>query len=123
MSKKGWIASVVTALFLCLATYAGAWEQQGKIYGTEMGYEGLAVQRGGVQVRLHNASHDDVEVSLKLLFYDKNGNSVGYTIFGLREIPAGKYVDVTNNYLNGDWRKCRDAFRIEWQTMTYEYLY
>lgn len=111
---------------LCLLIAAGAaysWEAQGTVYGTDIDYSSLAVSREGVKVRFANTYDTDVKVSLKLHFYDKAGNAIGYSIFGLREIPGNTYIDVEKNYLNGNWRACRDAFRIRWEKMTYEPIY
>ena len=116
-------------LFLCLAlamfsvTTAHAWEAQGKIYGTDVEYSNLAITRNGVDVKFTNTYDSDVKISLRLNFYDRTGNLLGYSIFGLREIPAETYVDINGNYLNGNWRHCRDAAKMEWQRMTYEILY
>jgi hypothetical protein len=106
--------------------YAGslwAWEANGAIPGTDIEFSNLEVSKKGVAVRLANTSSDDVKVSLKLTFYDRNGNALGYSLFGLREIPAGAYSDISGNYLNGKWKPCRDSQRIEFAKMTYEPIY
>ena len=104
-------------------TAAFAWDAEGVIAGTGIEYTGLSVTRSGVSVKLTNTSPFDVKVSLRLTFLDRDGNTVGYTIFGLREIWAGNSVTISNNYLNGNWRACRDAPRMNFSRMTYEYLY
>lgn len=115
--------------FLCLAVAilfaatAYAWDAQGKIYGTDIEYSNLAVTKNGVDVKFTNTYYSDVKISLRLNFYDRTGNLLGYSIFGLQEIPAETYVDINGNYLNGNWRKCRDAAKLQWQRMTYEILY
>ena len=100
-----------------------AWDTQGKIYGTDVEYSNLAITKQGVDVKFTNTYSSDVKISLRLNFYDRTGNLLGYSLFGLREIPAEAYVDIGANYLNGNWRKCRDATRLEWQRLTYEILY
>jgi len=100
-----------------------AWEADGVIRGTDIEYSGLSVTRSGVSVKLTNTSPYDVKVSLKLTFLDRGGNSLGYSIFGLREIGAGGYVTLSNNYLNGNWRMCRNSPRIDFSRMTYEPIY
>ena len=100
-----------------------AWETDGVIAGTDIEYSALVVSRQGVSVKLTNTSNDDVKVSLKLMFLDRTGNSLGYSIFGLREIGGGDSATVTNNYLNGNWRKCRDSARMDFSKMTYEPIY
>ena len=129
MKKCFCAARVVTLIIIFSMTVAishataFAWEVDGVIPGTEIEYSGLSVSRSGVSVKLTNSSPGDVKVSLRLTFLDREGNSLGYTIFGLREIWAGNSVTITNNYLNGNWRACRDAPRINFAAMTYEPIY
>jgi hypothetical protein len=113
----------VTLIFLVAARPASAWEASGRIPGTEIDYAELKVSKEGVSVRLSNTSHTDVKLSLALYFYDRSGNDIGHSIFALMEIPGGGYADFAGNYLTGRMRDCRDAPRIEWKKMTYEYLY
>ena len=120
--KKNFLLLCLTSALL-FAAAAHAWDAQGKIYGTDIAYSNLTVTKNGVDVKFTNTFHSDVKISLRLNFYDRSGNLLGYSLFGLREIPAETYVDVGGNYLNGNWRKCRDATRIEWQRLTYEILY
>jgi uncharacterized protein YxeA len=119
---------IVCAVFgIILVLSAGGvalgWDAEGAIYGTDIEYSGLAVSKNGVAVKLTNTSNTDVKVSLNLIFYDRNGHSLGYSIFGLREIQAGSYADISGNYLNGKWKACRDAVRMEFVKMTYEPIY
>jgi opacity protein-like surface antigen len=121
MKKIIVLLCLAAALFSAAA--ACAWDAQGPIYGTEVEFSELTVTKNGVDVKFTNTSISDVKISLRLNFYDRNGNVQGYSLFGLREIAAGTYTDVRGNYLNGNWRKCRDAARMEWQRLTYEILY
>jgi hypothetical protein len=123
LMRKVLIAALLISAAVMMAAPAWSWDAGGKIYGTELEYSGLAVTKNGVEVRLTNSSDTDVKVSLKIVFYDNGGNSIGYTIFAVREIPGGSFVDISRNYLNGKWKPCRDAPRMEWQRMTYELLY
>jgi len=100
-----------------------AWQADGIIPLTEIEYSGLSVSRSGVSVKLTNTSAADVKVSLRLAFLDREGNTIGYSLFGLREIEAGGYAAFSNNYLNGNWRACRDASRMNFSRMTYEPIY
>jgi hypothetical protein len=95
----------------------------GLIQGTEIEFSDLQVSKGGVSVKLSNVSQTDVKVSLGVTFHDAAGNEVGHSLFGLREIQAGRTVDISANHLTGKWRDCREAPRAEWRKMTYEYLY
>lgn len=117
---------VITLLLLAaamLTSPADAWETSGKIYGTDIEYADLSVTKAGVSVRLNNTYANNVKISLRLDFYDKMGNSVGYSLFGLREIKGESYVDISNNYLSGKWKPCRDAMRIDWKLMTHEIVF
>jgi hypothetical protein len=111
------------ALILIIAGTSYAWTTDGVIPGTDIKYSGMSVTKNGVNVKLTNVSDNDVKISLKLTFYDANGNSVGYSLFGLREIYAGGYADVSNNFLNGKWKQCRDSQRMGFSKMTYEPIY
>ena len=120
--------AVVTILFSVIAAAASyaatpSWQTEGVIIGTEIEYADLSVSRSGVSVRLTNTSSFDVKVSLRLTFRDRGGNTLGYSLFGLREISAGTSVKISNNYLNGNWRTCRDAQRMDFSSMTYEPIY
>jgi hypothetical protein len=110
-------------LTLAACGAALGWDAEGVIYGTDIEYSGLTVSKNGVAVKLTNTSNTDVKVSLKLTFHNANGGSLGYSIFGLREIQAGSYADISRNYLNGKWKECRDAARMEFVKMTYEPIY
>ena len=118
--KRLFTAGLTLSILLVLVAGAYAWEAQGMIYGTDIEYSMLELSKNGVRVRLANTYDTGVRLSLRLAFYDRTGNTIGYSLFGLREIPGGAYVDISGNYLNGNWRACRDAARIEWQKMTYE---
>lgn len=122
MKKMNGLFATIVSLCILLAFAAGAdaWDAQGMIYGTDIEYSLLTLSKNGVRVRLTNTYETDVKLSLRLTFYDRTGNTLGYSLFGLREIPGESYVDISSNYLNGNWRACRDAARIEWQRMTYE---
>ncbi|MDR1510091.1 MAG: hypothetical protein LBS53_10665 [Synergistaceae bacterium] len=119
------ISCAVLGIILTLSVSGAAlgWDTEGVIYGTDIEYSGLVVSKSGVAVKLTNTSNTDVKVSLKLTFYGRNGSSLGYSIFGLREIQAGSYADISKNYLNGKWKECRDAARMEFVKMTYEPIY
>ena len=126
--KKCFCAARAVIMLIVFATVitasrTDAWESEGVIPGTEIEYSGLSVTRSGVSVRLTNTSPYDVKVSLRLSFFNRDGNSLGYSIFGLREIWAGNSVTLSNNYLNGNWRHCRDAPRMDFSRMTYEHIY
>lgn len=110
-------------MVLVAAVCASAWENSGVVHGTGVEYSNLAVSKSGVNVTLTNTEEFPVKISLRLNFYDRNGNSIGYSLFGLREIEAGGKKEIVGNYLNGKWKTCRDAFRMEWQKMTYDVLY
>ena len=117
------IFAMVIAAPHTFASAASVWDADGVIPGTDIEYSGLSVTRSGVSVKLTNTSADDVKVSLRLTFFDRSGNSIGYSLFGLREIWAENFVTISNNYLNGNWRACRDAPRIDFARMTYELIY
>jgi hypothetical protein len=114
---------IITAVILASAGDAFAWAAEGLIPGTEIEYSGLVVSKKGVTVKLTNKSLDDVKASLKLTFFDDRGNSIGHSIFGLREIPAGESVEISGNHLSGKWKPCRDSARINFSKMTYEPIY
>ena len=128
--KKFFIAARAAVIILALAMGVmvsvraeSAWPADGAIPGTEINYSELSVSKGGVSVRLTNTSAADVKVSLKLTFLNRESSSLGYALFGLREIEAGNTVTISNNYLNGNWKACRDSARIDFSKMTYELLY
>lgn len=108
------------SVFVGLAVPAEKMVTSGPIPETEIVFSHLAISRNGVDVRLTNEALSGVRVSLRLSFYDEEWNRIGYAIFGLREISAGDSVDVTGNYLSGNWKKCRNAYRLKWEKMTYE---
>ncbi|MDR3332427.1 MAG: hypothetical protein LBT08_07350 [Synergistaceae bacterium] len=122
MGKKFSIVIALALLMICTGR-ASSWEDGGAIFGTDIEYSGMKVSKSGVDVRLTNVSASDVKVSLRLTFLTRDGNTVGYSLFGLREIPAGTYVDIRGNYLNGAWKQCKDSERMTWQRMTYELVY
>ncbi len=110
-------------LFSVFAGFAVAAEKlitSGPIPDTEMVFSDLVISKSGIDVKLTNNALFDVSVSLRLSFYDEEWNRIGYALFGLREIPAGNDVDVTGNHLNGNWKKCRNAYRLKWEKMTYK---
>jgi hypothetical protein len=119
------IACAALGLLLVLTANGAVfgWNAEGVINGTDIEYSGLLVSKSGVAVKLINISNTDVKISLKLTFYNINGSSLGYSIFGLREIGADSYADISKNYLSGKWKECRDAARIEFDKMTYEPIY
>jgi len=90
--KKIFLAVIAAAVIFVSAETLFAWGKEGAIPNTDIGYTDLSVSKKGVGVRLTNTSGDYVRVSLKLTFFDTNGNSIGYTVFGLREIPANSSV-------------------------------
>jgi hypothetical protein len=121
--KKITCAALAMLLILMSCGTILGWDAEGVIYGTDIEYSGLSVTKSGVAVKLTNISDTDVKLSLKLTFSDRNGNSLGYAIFGLREIKARSYANISKNYLNGKWKECRDAARMEFVKMTYEPIY
>ena len=121
--RRFFLASLATLIILTSASALFAWEADGGVPGTEIEYSGLGVSKDGVSVKLTNASTGDVKVSLKLRFFDAGGNEIGYSIFGLREIPAGDSVEISGNHLSGRWKPCRDAARMNFSRMTYETIY
>jgi hypothetical protein len=121
--KKIFLAVIAAAVIFVSAETLFAWGKEGAIPNTDIGYTDLSVSKKGVGVRLTNTSGDYVRVSLKLTFFDTNGNSIGYTVFGLREIPPNSSVDISDNYLSGKWKPCRDSARIDFSKMTYEPIY
>jgi hypothetical protein len=122
MKKFLFLTTAVSFIFAS-CTVLAAWDANGTVPGADVEFSSLDISRNGVSVRLTNKSGYDVRISLKLIFQDGGGNSIGYSIFGLREIPEGSYADISGNYLNGNWRKCRAAERLVWQRMTYEPVY
>lgn len=120
--------SLTTLLLLFLtAIYAFAaesnWATSGTIPGTELAFTDLSVTKQGLSVRVTNNSLDPVKVSLRISFFDNQGNNIGHSVIALREVPAEAFFDVTNNYINGNWKACRDSHRMEFRHMTYEVLY
>jgi hypothetical protein len=115
------IAALAMAVIYGAAAFA--WEDGGVIIDTDVEYSEMKVSKSGLDVRLRNTSTVDIKVSLRALFRDRTGNSIGYSIIGLREIPAGTTVDIAGNHVTGNWRQCRDAPRMIWEKMTYELLY
>ena len=114
------MAALIFAMTITISQAAApTWPTDGAIPLTEIGYSELSVSRKGVSVKLTNTSAADVKVSLRLSFLDREGNSIGYSLFGLKEIDAGGSVTFSNNYLNGNWKACRDAHRINFSRMTY----
>lgn len=119
-------ASAVLLAFVLLAAASiksEAIDAQGKIFRTDIEFSELAITKRGLTVKLTNTSDVPIKISSKLMFFDKSGNSVGYALFGLREIPSGTFVIFSGVPLKGSWKQCRDAPRWDWQTMTYEILY
>ncbi len=121
--RKNILALLAILLLVACTSLAYAWEKEGSIPTTELTFSELTVSKKGVSLKLTNTSHTPIKISARLTFYDQGGNTIGYTVFGLREIPEGSYVNIAENYLNGNWRKCRDAYRTEWRPMTYELVY
>ncbi|GHV29851.1 hypothetical protein FACS1894167_09740 [Synergistales bacterium] len=118
------VFAVILSVFLLSAPVAvPAWEKGGKIYDTDLEYADLNLSKAGLAVRINNPSTDDVKVSLRLSFFDRNSNKIGYSIIGLREIPAGSFAEVSGNYISGKWKECSKAERLLWEKMTYEILY
>jgi hypothetical protein len=115
------IAALAMTIIYCTA--ALAWEDKGIIIDTDVEYSEMKVSKSGLDVRLRNTSTVDIRISLRALFRDRTGNSIGYSIIGLREIPAGTTVDIAGNHVTGNWKQCRDAPRMIWEKMTYELLY
>jgi hypothetical protein len=122
--RKFFLASLAILIVTMTSTPALlAWEADGVIPGTEIDYSELVVSKDGVSVKLTNTSADDVKVSLRLAFFDDRGNETGYSIFGLREIPAGESAEISGNHLSGRWKSCKDAARINFSRMTYDIIY
>jgi hypothetical protein len=111
-------------MFLIMACtgLAFAWEESGVILGTEIEFSGMNVSREGVGVRLTNVSGSDIKVSLRVEFLSRDGNVLGYSLIGLRTILAGAYAEISGNHLSGNWRECKNAPRMKWRRMTYEFV-
>jgi hypothetical protein len=122
MKKTICIVMAVLSVFLT-AIAACAWNADGVIPGTEISYSGLTVSKDGVAVKLTNNSGSDVRVSLKLTFFNTNGNTIGYALFGVRTIAAGTEAGISRNYLAGKWKSCQKSARITFEKMTYEPIY
>jgi hypothetical protein len=122
MKKTICIAAAVLSVFLTAAA-ACAWNADGVIPETDISYSGLTVSKDGVAVKLTNNSNYDVKVSLKLTFFNADGNTDGYALFGLRTIAAGTETAVSRNYLTGSWKSCNKSARIIFGKMTYEPIY
>lgn len=116
-------AALALCILLASAPLAIAWEANGILPGTDVEYTNLTVTKRGVSVRLQNMDDYPVKLSLRLSFFDRSGNTLGYSLFGLREIRSGKYIEFTNNHLSGSWKPCRDAARMEWKCLTHEVIY
>jgi hypothetical protein len=116
---------IVTAVLSILVTAAAAcaWGTDGVIPGTDISYSGLTVSRDGIAVKLINNSGYDIRTSLKLTFFNANGNTDGYALFGVRTIAAGAEADISRNYLTGNWRSCGKSAKIIFEKMTYEPIY
>jgi hypothetical protein len=121
MKKTICIAAVLSVFLSVAAVYA--WNADGVIPGTDISYSELTVSRDGVAVKLTNNSNYDARVSLKLTFFNEDGNADGYALFGLRTIAAGTEVAVSRNYLTGNWRTCNKSARIIFEHMTYQPIY
>jgi hypothetical protein len=122
MKKTICIAAAVLSIFLTAAAVC-AWNADGVIPGTDITYSELTVSKNGVAVKLTNNFDSDVKVSLKLTFFNAEGNADGYALFGVRTIAAGTEVAISRNYLSGSWRACRKSARIIFEKMTYEPIY
>jgi hypothetical protein len=122
MKKTICIVTAVLSVFLTSAAVL-AWNVDGVIPGTDITYSELTVSKDGVAVKLTNNSNYDVKVSLKLTFFNMDGNADGYALFGLRTIPAGSETAVSRNYLTGRWKTCNKSARIVFEKMTYEPIY
>jgi hypothetical protein len=122
------VKKIICLAVLILSVFAAAdavfaWNAEGVIPGTEISYSGMTVSKDGVAVKLTNNSGNDARVSLKLTFFDKDGNGAGYSLFGLRVIAAGSEVEISRNYLTGKWKSCKNSERIVFEKMTYELIY
>lgn len=122
MKKTICTVTAILSVFMTAAAVC-AWNADGVIPGTDISYSELAVSKDGVAVKLTNNSGSDARVSLKLTFFNADGNADGYALFGIRTIMAGTTVDVSRNYLTGKWRTCRNSPRIIFEKMTYEPIY
>jgi hypothetical protein len=122
MKKTICIVTAVLSVFLTAAVVC-AWNADGVIPGTDITYSELTVSRDGVAVKLTNNLNYDVKVSLKLTFFNADGNTDGYALFGLRTIPAETEIAVSRNYLSGKWKTCNKSVRIIFEKMTYEPIY
>ena len=122
MKKIICIVTAVLSVFMTV-TALYAWNADGVIPGTDISYSELTVSRDGVAVKLTNNSDSDVKVSLKLTFFNADGNADGYALFGVRTITAGSEIAIYRNYLTGNWRTCGKSARIIFEKMTYEPIY
>lgn len=114
---------MIAVVFTAISGYAWALEKEGVIASTELTFSELEITKKGVSVRISNTSGTTIRTSLRLSFFDSYGNSLGYTIFGLREISGDTFVNISENSLSGNWKQCRDAYRMVWSAMTYDLLY
>ena len=114
---------VLTLSIFCLPAISHGEETQGMLPGTDIAYTEFSVSKSGVAVRFINTYYVDTKFSAKVVFYDQGGNTLGHSIFALRTLPAEGWVDLANNHISGDWKKCKRAARVEWQTLTHEILY
>lgn len=124
--KSLWLFVAVSALMLpslalCAEDVPGM--LPGMLPGTDIGYSNFSVSKSGITIRFTNTFNVDAKFSARVTFYDRNGNTLGYSVFGLREIPGESSIDIAGNHLSGDWKKCKRADRVDWQPMTYEVLY
>lgn len=116
------ISAVLLAVIM-LALPAAAWEPNGKIYGTDVEYSEASVTKQGMSLKLRNSFPTAVKLSFRVDFFDARGNRLGYSLFGLKEIPGGGEIEVNGNHITGKWKPCRDAARAIWEKMTYEPVY
>lgn len=115
------ILVVIVALFC--SSSSNALETNGKIYDTDVEYSDLVISKEGVSLKLTNTFSTPVKLSFSINFYDKNGNKIGHSIFGLRELAAESSSEYRGNYITGSWKACRDSFRAVFEKMTYEPIY
>ena len=119
--KRTCIALLLFFLLL-LSTATFALPNSGTVYGTDVAYSNLNVNKSGVDIDLINSSDATVRISVKLLFLNTENERIAETFFALREMEPGASSHFKSNFLNGNWKKASIALRIRWELFTYTEL-
>jgi hypothetical protein len=112
---------IAVSLFflLILSTIAFALPNSGIVYGTDVAYSNLDVNKNGVDIDLINSSDATVRISVKLHFLNAENERIAETFFALREMEPGASSHFKSNFLKGNWKKAVKAPRIRWELFTY----